>query len=265
MDIRVIYKHHIRNYLTQDGKTPQEISALARRQVENYETVKFYEGLAVSGIKTANGFEVTTDAEYKFTASKLIVATGIKDIMSDIKGFSECWGISVIHCPYCHGYEFRYQKTAILANGSRAIHLASLVNNLSSKLAILTSGNPDFDNEQIVKLQKNKIEIIEPGITEIVHEKGQVKNVIFKDDSVKVFDAIYATIPFVQNSDIPVKLGCELSEEGFIKVNAFQQTSVSGIYACGDNTTFIRSVANAVAAGNFAGAMVNKELCDEHF
>ena len=65
--------------------------------------------------------------------------------MPDIKGFSECWGISVVHCPYCHGYEIRNKKTAIIANGERAFHLASLVNNLTKEITILTSGTKDFE------------------------------------------------------------------------------------------------------------------------
>src|SRR3546814_179503 len=61
------YSH---NFLTQDGKTPKEISTLARQQVENYKTVKFYKGLATMGTKTVNGFEITTDTNEKFTDRK---------------------------------------------------------------------------------------------------------------------------------------------------------------------------------------------------
>src|SRR5690554_7950497 len=96
---------HSHNFLTQDGKTPKEISSLAKQQVQKYETVKFYKGLATRGTKTTNGSEITIDTKDKCTAKKSIFATGIKDIMPAIKGFTECWGISIIHGPYCHGYE----------------------------------------------------------------------------------------------------------------------------------------------------------------
>ena len=122
---------HSHNFLTQDGKTPKDISASAKKEVEKYETIKFYKGIAISGVKIENGFEITTATNDKFTAKKLIFATGIKDTMPNIKGFSECWGISIIHCPYCHGYEHRYQNTGIIANGQKAFHLASMVNNLT--------------------------------------------------------------------------------------------------------------------------------------
>src|SRR5690554_5033007 len=84
---------HSHNFLTQDGKTPQEISTLAQKQVEKYESVKFYKGLATTGLKSENGFEITTDTKEIFTAKKLIFATGLKDLMPDIKGFAKSWGI----------------------------------------------------------------------------------------------------------------------------------------------------------------------------
>ena len=256
---------HSHNFLTQDGRTPKEISSLAIQQVERYETIQFYSGFAINGQKTEEGFEIEMQSGNAFSGKKLIFATGIKDTMPDIKGFSDCWGISIIHCPYCHGYEFRHQKTGILANGDRAFHLASLVNNLTNNITILTSGKADFGAEQIATLNKHKIEIVETKIYEIEHEEGYVKNVGFNDGRKMAFDAVYAAIPFTQHSDIPVSLGCKLTEQGYIETDGFQKTSIQGVFACGDNTSMMRSVANAVSTGNITGAVVNKELTDEQF
>src|SRR5690554_1861864 len=55
---------HSHNFLTQDGKTPKEISILAKQQVQKYETVKFHKGLATLGTKTTNGFEITRSEEH---------------------------------------------------------------------------------------------------------------------------------------------------------------------------------------------------------
>ncbi len=256
---------HSHNFLTQDGKTPNEISSIARQQVLEYETVQFHQGLATGGTKTANGFVVTTDANDQYTAQKLIFATGIKDAMPDIKGFKESWGISIIHCPYCHGYEYRDQNTGILANGAKAIHLASLVRNLTDRITVLTNGMADFTSEQRDLLDKHRIKVIENGISEFEHTNGHLENVVLEDRSRIAFDAVYAAIPFVQHSDIPVSLGCELTEHGYIEVNDFQMTTAQGIYACGDNSNMMRSIANAVYSGNLTGAVVNGELSQEQF
>src|SRR5690606_36760726 len=130
------------------------------------------------GKKIENGFTIATQKGEQLQANKRIFATGIDDQMLNIKGFCECWGISVIHCPYCHGYEFRNQKTGIMANGERAFHLASLVNNLTDDSTILTSGKMAFSEEQFTKLKKHNIKVIESEVSEIEHENGHIKTVI---------------------------------------------------------------------------------------
>ncbi|MEQ8475271.1 NAD(P)/FAD-dependent oxidoreductase [Fulvivirga sp.] len=256
---------HSHNFITQDGEKPTVIALKAKEQVMKYNTVQFLNDLAISGQKTDNGFTIATKTGNHLSAKKLIFATGIRDIMPNVKGFADCWGISVVHCPYCHGYEIRKQKTGIMANGEKALHYAGLVNNLTDDLTILTSGKAEFDTEQFAKLEKNKISIIEKEVAAIEHENGYISKVIFNDGSAEKFNAIYAGLPFEQHSQIPADLGCEITEAGFIKVDMMQKTTVEGVYACGDNSSGMRSVANAVAAGNVAGAVVNKELVDEKF
>ncbi len=256
---------HSHNFITHDGETPAEISRQAKEQVLKYPTITFNTDLAISGSKINNGFEIKTQTGKIYECKKLIIATGITDEMPDIKGFADCWGITVIHCPYCHGFEFKNLKTALMANGTRAMHLAGLVNNLTPNLSIITSGIADFTDDQRAKLANHNIEIIEKPITEIKHTNGKIDNVIFADGTEILFETMYAALPFKQHSDMAEKLGCELTEHGYVKTDGFQKTTVNGVYACGDNSAMMRSVANAVYTGNLTGAMVNKDLVDEAF
>jgi len=256
---------HSHNFITQDGEKPGAIAEKAREQVLKYDTVRFLNDLAVAGNKTENGFRISTQSGRSFEAQKLIVATGIKDTMPEINGFADCWGISVVHCPYCHGYELRNRKTAIMANGERAFHITSLVRNLTSDLTVLTSGIADFKEDQLAKLSRHRIKIIETPVAEILHNEGFAKNIRFQDGSAMDVEGIYASVSFTQHSDIPLSLGCTLTEQGYIQIDNFQKTSVKGLFACGDNSSMMRSVANAVYTGNIAGVMANKELTDERF
>ena len=256
---------HSHNFITHDGEKPGEISRKAKADVLKYDTVSFLYDTAISGKKNEGSFTILTQSGKEFHAKKLIFATGITDTMPSIKGFSECWGISIVHCPYCHGYEIRDKNTGILADGARGYHLASMVNNLTDKLTLLTNSKADFTEEQTIKIKKNTIEIIETTITAIEHEKGNIKNVVFSDGSKKSFDALYASLPFTQHSNIPNSLGCILNEHGYIQVNPFQETNISGVFACGDNSNMMRSVANAVYTGNLTGAVVNGRLVEETF
>lgn len=256
---------HSHNFLTQDGKTPSEITKVAKEQVSMYNTVKFYNGFAIIASKTQNGFEIQTSSGDLFAATKLIFATGIKDLMPNIKGFSECWGISILHCPYCHGYEIKNETTAILGNGDYGFEFSRLISNWTKDLTLLTNGKSSLTIEQTAKLKRHDIQIVEKEIEEIEHVNGQLQNIIFKDGSKQIVKAIYTRLPFTQHSHIPEEIGCELSEDAYIKVDVFQKTSIKGVFACGDNTNRMRTVANAVATGTTAGMMVNKELIEEYF
>ena len=255
---------HSHNFLTQDGKAPKEISEIAKDQVLKYETVSFLEGRVAKTSQNSEGFEVEIDNGEKFSAKKIILASGVKDQIPDIKGFAECWGISVIHCPYCHGYEVKGKKTGILSNGDLAFEFSKLVFNLSKDLSLFTNGECTLNEEQAERFSQNKINIVEDEIKEIVHENGNIRKIIFKNGSEKALEALYAKIPFEQNINTE-DLQLELTEHGFIKIDHFHKTSTDGVFACGDNTTMMRSVANAVAQGNFTGAIVNKELSEDGF
>jgi len=256
---------HSHNFLTQDGKTPKEISTVAKEQVKKYNTVEFYDGFATEGKKTENGFEIRTKRGEIFEAKKLIFATGIVDEVPNIKGFWDCWGISLIHCPYCHGYEFKNKKTGIIANGERGFHISSLVNNLTKDITIFTREKADFTEEQFQKLEKNNIKIIETEIEELKHQNGNIESLILSDGKILNFEAVYGAFPFRQHSHIPESLGCEMTEMGHIKIDQFQKTNVAGLFACGDNSSPMRSVANAVYTGSLTGAIVNMELTNESF
>lgn len=256
---------HSHNFITQDGEEPMVIAEKAKAQVLKYDTVQFLTDLAINGKKTDKGFEITTQSGKVFSAKKLVFATGVKDIMPDIEGFSACWGITVIHCPYCHGYEVKHQKTGILANGLFAFHLAQLIRNWTKDLTIFTNGTSELTQEQTDKIKKHNISIIEREISSLRHHNGVVQEILFKDNSTFELKAIYARPPFEQHCNIPELLGCEMTEQGFIKVDSFQKTSVENVFACGDNTSPFRAVSYAVSTGNIAGAVLNNAMTEEEF
>lgn len=256
------YSH---NFITQDGRPPLAIAADARKQVEQYPTVTFINDWADSVMKTPSDFRIETRSGRQFLARKIILATGVKDVMPDIPGFAECWGISVLHCPYCHGYEVRNEKTGILGNGDYAFEFAQLISNWTRDVIVFTNGPSTLTNDQIERLSRHGIRIIETRVVALKHNAGALANITFADKSSIQLSVLYSRPPFVQHSGIPESLGCELNSDGYIQVDASQKTTVAGVYACGDNATRIRTVANAVAMGTTAGMMVNRELVAENF
>ncbi len=255
---------HSHNFITHDGKSPLEIARLARAQVAQYDTVQFMSGLVTDAVRTDRGFDVRVGTA-TMGAKRLVFATGVRDVMPDIPGFAACWGISVLHCPYCHGYEVRNEATGVLGNGERGFDQVRMISNWTRELTLLTNGPSTLTTEQADKLRQHHIRVVETVIADLVHAGGRLDHIRFADGTTSTLTALYAQPAFEQSSSLPHALGCELTEDGYIKVDALQLTSVPGIYAAGDNTTRLRTVANAVAQGTTAGMMLNRELIAAEF
>ncbi len=256
---------HAHNLLTRDGEPPAAITAKAREQVLAYPTIKLIHTKAGSVTKTDNGFDVETASGGKFGAPKLLFAAGLVDMMPDIPGFAACWGISVAHCPYCHGYEVRNTKIGVLGNGDMGFDFAKLINNWTNDLTLFTNGKSTLTTEQTQKLQTYRIGIVETELERVEHENGQIKNLILNDGSHHPITTLFARVPSQLSSSIPQELGCELTETGLIKTDAFQKTNITGVFAAGDNGTMLRSLAVAIATGTTAGAFINHELANDDF
>ncbi|CAN5445835.1 NAD(P)/FAD-dependent oxidoreductase [soil metagenome] len=251
---------HSHNFLTHDGDTPAEITRIARERLEAYPTIVSIGDVVVHVQKTATGFRAETMCGNAFEASMLIFATGITDIMMSIDGFKECWGTSVLHCPYCHGYEVRHQKTGVLANGTSGYEYTVLISNWTSQLTLFTNGASTLSANQTWDLRSRGVSIVESPISAIRHTDGRLHGLTFEDGARIDLDVIYAKCAFEQHCIIPAMLGCNHNDDGYIIVDHQQQTSVDGVYACGDNSSPMRTVANAVAVGTAAGMHVNKAM-----
>ncbi|WP_031527108.1 NAD(P)/FAD-dependent oxidoreductase [Dyadobacter crusticola] len=256
---------HSHNFITHDGAEPAAISAAARVQVLSYPTIEWIEDLAVTATGQNNAFTVETGSGQRITTKKILFATGIKDLLPPTPGLAECWGISVIHCPFCHGYEYSDQKTGILVNGETTLDFARLIRNWTPDLAIFTNGPAAFDAHTKTTLEQMGVPVHEQPVDRIVHENGYLTHLAFQDGSTAALTALYHRPPFEQHCKIPETLGVELTAQGHIALDGSQKTTVPGIYAAGDNTTMMRSVANAVAAGSFAGARLSHELISEQY
>lgn len=251
------------NFFTHDGDSPDLIRTKALDVLRGYPTVGTTNGTAVDVAVKGDGFNLRIAENESFRAKKIIFATGVRDIFPDILGFAECWGTSVVNCPYCHGYELGNRKTAVLENGEKAFQIAALVRNLTEQVCIVTQGKPEFTPHQLQSLLKSGIVVNQKNVRAIEHSNGHVSGLLFTDGSYEDFSAVYTVPPFKQSTTIPERLGCKLTESGHIEVDKSRRTIIPGVFACGDCTTPMRSLAYAVSAGSLAGAAVNFELAQE--
>lgn len=256
---------HSHNFLTHDGDKPAVIYKAAKAEVLKYPTVRFLEGQAISAKQIDGGFSISLENSENFTARKILLATGLIDVLPDIKGLAECWAISAIHCPYCHGYEVKNEKIGLLMNGEHAFEMAKTLNHWNKDLTILTNGKSQLSAEQTEKLKSKSITIIEYEVAELLHNNGYLEDVVFKNGEKIALKAIYLKSDVEQHGNFNEQLGFELTDLKTIKVDEQQQSTAKGVYAAGDCATLFRSLSIITAAGTMAAVVMNKEMISEDF
>jgi thioredoxin reductase len=200
-----------------------------------------------------------------FTARKILLATGLKDVLPDIKGLAECWAISAIHCPYCHGYEVKNDKIGLLMNGEHAFEMAKTLNHWNKDLTVLTNGKSQLSAEQTEKLKSKSIAVIEDEVVELLHNNGYLEGIVLKNGEKIALKAIYLKSDVEQYCSFNEQLGFELTDLKTIKVDEQQQSTAKGVYAAGDCATLFRSLSIVTAAGTMAAVVMNKEMISEDF
>lgn len=244
--------------LGQDGRPPAAIVADARAQLLAYPTVVWMNGMASEARPAADGFAVTVD-EVVYHGKRIVLALGVSDELPAIPGLQERWGVSVFHCPYCHGYELNQGPIGVLATGPMSIHQALLVADWGPT-TLLTNGAFEPDEEQISQLASRGVAIERERVQRVT---GQTADVELRDARILAFAGLF-TVPTTRvSSPLAAQLGCAF-EEGpsgpFIGTDPVKATSVAGVFACGDAARGAGSVSLAIGDGAMAGMAAHKSL-----
>jgi thioredoxin reductase len=236
--------------------------ATARAQVAAYPTATFIDGEAISAAREADGFSVKLATGEVLESARLVLAFGISDELPAIAGLAERWGKSVLHCPYCHGFEFSGQRLGVLNVSPMSLHQAMLIAEWGPTTLYL-NGASEPDDASLAQLQKREV-AIEPALVRALHGNGaQLSAIELIDGRTSEVDALYLGPRTRLNSDIAQQLGCELDEGPFgsmIRTDATKMTTVSGVYAAGDITRPTHTVTWASADGVTAGMAVHRSL-----
>ena len=256
------FAEHSHGFFANDGSAPSTMLATARSQVAAYPTVTCIHGEATTATKTPDGFSVTLAAGDVVESVRLVLAFGISDELPGIPGLAERWGSSVLHCPYCHGYEFSGQRLGVLHGSPKSIHQAMLVSEWGPTTLYLNGGD-EPDDASLAELTKRGV-AIEPARVKALHGDGSRLSAIeLVDGRLSPADALYVGPRTRLNSEIAQQLGCELDDAQFgpiIRTDADKMTTVPGVYAAGDITRGAHTVTFAAADGVMAGLAVHRSL-----
>ncbi|KAA8643064.1 hypothetical protein EYZ11_008896 [Aspergillus tanneri] len=273
-----------------DGTVPSEFRSLVREQISKYGTATFVDKkiTAISPVidSSANTtYFNATDADGEvYSARKLVLATGLVDIIPDTPGLQEAWGKGVYWCPWCDGYEHRDQPFGVLGPLAEVVASALEVYTLNQDIIAFLNGThtpeaeaelaakyPDWKkrlemyNVQLENATISSFERIQDGEDNHDDEGREfdIFRVHFTNGSSVDRNAFITNYPTAQRSSIPSSLGLAMKGKS-IDSNSAMRTSMSGVFAVGDcNGDGSTNVPHAMFSGKRAAVNAHVEMANE--
>lgn len=233
---------HAHNFATHDGIAPAEFRRLARADLAAYATVELREARADRVELDGDDVVVHVAGGAIERSAALVLATGVKDALPDVPGVAEAWGREIAHCPFCHGHEFAGGTVALAVEGAHADRLTAMLGRIATELVDVHG-------------RVRSVARVSGGLDLTLDDGGTVH-----------VDGMFIAPTFSQSAPFAEQLGLELNESGCIRVNAFQVTSVPGVFAAGDAAHVpqlpmpMSAIVTSQAAGMVAGAAAVQHL-----
>ncbi|MGD1912165.1 MAG: NAD(P)/FAD-dependent oxidoreductase [Rivularia sp. (in: cyanobacteria)] len=246
-----------------DGKTIPQLREIAQMQLANYPSLQWINAGAIDATKEDKNFTVKDSNGKTYQSKRLILATGVKDILPDIPGIAEKWGKTVLHCPYCHGYEVREKRLGIIATSEASLHQAMILPDWGDDIVLFTNNVIGKENKLISELRHKNIRIITTPIAELLGKGSNLDAIRLTDNSLVERDAVFAISQVKQASNLPYILGCPMEDGAFgayIKTDNFKATPIQGLYAAGDAARSMHNATWAISDGVTAGIFTHQSL-----
>jgi thioredoxin reductase (NADPH) len=228
--------HAIGGLLGQRDVAPLDFLAGARAQLAELPSVRMMAGEAA---RVEADRTVTLEDGTTLAARAVVLATGMDYAVPDVPGIAELWGTSVVHCPFCHGWEARDARIGVLSAGPEHLaHIPPLLRRLSADVTVFE------------------------GIAELRSDGGTLRAVVRPDGTEVPCDVLFVAAPPAPRDAAFAHLAPERTGPGLLAVDLFGATSVPGIRAAGDLVTPGPAVVHALASGQRAAVGIVRELAE---
>ncbi|HEY8620574.1 MAG TPA: NAD(P)/FAD-dependent oxidoreductase, partial [Dermatophilaceae bacterium] len=252
----------LHGFLSRDGIGPADLLRAARADIEQYPTVELRAG-RVAEITGARGtFKVRTEDGATVEARRVLLATGVTDVVPKIAGIAELFGRSVHHCPHCDAYEYAGKPVGVYGHGTAGREAALAILAWTDDVVLLTDGHTVAARDR-ERLEAQGIAVRTERIARFTGRDGQLDRVEFATGRPLRRTGLFLATGQREQCGLAEELGCELTPAGVVKTEDHQSTRVPGVYVAGDASTGEQMVVVAAAEGTMAAVKIHASLWEE--
>ncbi|MFI1825461.1 NAD(P)/FAD-dependent oxidoreductase [Streptomyces sp. NPDC020412] len=254
----------VHGHIGLDGAPPAEIRARAWRELSRYATVQLKEA-EVDGVRATDDgrFRVGLDGGDAVEGTTVVLATGVVDVHpAQVEGFAECWGRTVIHCPFCLGEENAGRRWAAVSDSADLAALSAVAFRPWSEdaIAVCDPSTPGLDEARAAARSRGG-DVVAGTVRKLHHRQGSLYAVELADGRVLERETLVWTPPQRQQPLVARaidELKLTVDDGGFLAVDEARCTNVPGLYAAGDlSARWKQSFTAAAAAGATAADAIH--------
>ncbi|WP_407370590.1 NAD(P)/FAD-dependent oxidoreductase [Carnobacterium sp.] len=251
-------------FITNDSLSPFTIREKAKKDLLKYSNIQLISD-TVADISDQSSFFIIETLKNNFETKRIILATGLKETLPNVKGLESVYGDLFFNCPFCDGWELKNQKLAIIVEQEEHIlHFSTMIFHWSKQLTVFTNGMKVSDSIKSI-LAKNEIELFEDKIESIEKKDSKGKINLHNSQSIEVYGGFLAP-QFELNMTFAKNLSITLNDAGRIQTDEFGSTSFKNVYAAGDsNATSGEQLVHSASSGSKVASGIVKEIAFENF
>jgi thioredoxin reductase len=252
-------------YLGRDPQVPAQLLERGRQELLAYPSAALRHD-RVRGIRRRPDglFAVALDGDDDVLAHRLVLATGVLDVKPDVEGIEEHYGASVFHCPACDGYEARDRHVVALGWDAQLAGFAATLLAWACSVTVVTNGATfGGDDSCRTLLDRHSITLLEQKVTGLVGERGALRAVRLDDGRELPCELVFFSVDHQPRTGLAEALGCELDDDGYVRVDDQGLTTVPGVYAAGDLVPGLQLTQVAAASGTVAGVALAQSMFGE--
>jgi thioredoxin reductase len=253
--------HGIGGLLGQDGRAPDDFYAAGRDELAAYPAVEVHTGEVVSAERVEDGLVLELASGERERARRVLLATGMDYRRPELPGIEERWGGSVFHCPFCHGWEVRERALGVLDRGESGARRVLLLRAWSDDVTLYSDGPAELGEDEAELLRAAGVDVDERPVAGLRGPGDELSAIVFADGSERDCGGLLVPVTLHQRTPLAEQLGAALASKSPLVADAVEvdegfHSSVAGLSAAGDASGQMQSVANAIAAGSSAAAMI---------
>lgn len=193
-------------------------------------------------------------------ARRVLLAAGIRDGLPSVPNADELTRSGLFRlCPICDGYETEGKRIAMLGPAKCALSHAIFMRTFSRDVSVVASDLDALSDAEVDSVAAGGVSLIALSRLDAPRGADEAVQIVGANGAVHRFDSVYPVMGCESRTDV-FGLDVDRDEDGMVKTDKHQRTSIQRLYAAGDIVNTLNQISVASGEAAIAATAIHKSL-----